>query len=231
MIKDKIKAGYPVLFRTNLYHRMVKLIKKEPGNSRSFALLRLRSMEINEDYQLNGASRITFNVRKAKQTVVVDLTIYESFIGKNVKGNCYKNDLILFTWGGNDKPPTVTRKDSSWIYPDEKHNEECNAVFVFPCPAGSRHWLLALRQKVGINGKEDAEEVYTIRAEGAQFIGSGSFNKKEQLLLDKRYEEIKKEDPYNFRDNAATLVVSETVETIKKKTDPNAPARSRSMRF
>ena len=221
MIKEVIKAGYPNLFRTDLYHRIVKLIKREPGTSRSFVLLRLIGMEINVDYKLDGASRMTFTVKKTKQAVVVHLTINEPFCGKNVDGNCYKNDLILFTWGGNDKPATVTRKDTEWIYPGDTNDEVYTATFKFPCTAGTVHWLLALRQKLGVDGNENAGKVDTFRAEGAQFIGSGSFKKEEQALLDKRRAEIKKEGPFRTREKVnIPLVVSETVETTKRKISP-----------
>lgn len=226
MIKNVISAGYPELFKTTLYHRIVKLVKKEPGESRSFALLRLRGMEINEDYKLNGEGRINFSVKKIKQTVVVDLDFLEPFTGKKVEGNCYKNDLILFTWTSADKPPTIIRKDTEWIYPDKEGIKQYSAAIDFPCPRGTIHWLLALRQKLGINGNENAAAVDTFRAEGAQFIGSGSFNKKEQTLLEKRHEEIRHESPFKPGIDRPVLTVSETVKTNMKKKSKNEPAPS-----
>ena len=187
-IKVVIADSYCLLFKKDMYQRILKLIKKEPSDSRSFSLLRLKGMEINVDYPLSYHGQCKARLTTKKGEILVNLEVISHPLAQKVKANCYYNDLLLFTWDKTNAAATVTRKFSDWIYMEDGKPE---FEFCFPKPAGTIHWLLALRQRLGVNGNDD--ETDTVKAEGAQFIDTGSFNKKEQALLDMRFKEIQKE--------------------------------------
>jgi hypothetical protein len=59
---------------------------------------------------------------------------------------------------------------------------------------------------MGVDFNDDHDDVYTFNAQGAQFLDVGSFNKKEQASLDKRWEEIEKAEENSGPDRPRIVV-------------------------
>jgi len=207
-IRLVINHCYRELFRTNMYQRILQLIKREPSDSRSFSLLRLKGMEINLNYKLVGTYKVTVTTKKEK--IFVNLEVVTHPIGMRVDANSYFNDLLLFTWNSTNGPAMVSRDFSEWTYIKDGLPE---FEFVFPKPKGAIHWMVALREQMGVDCNDQHDDVYSVKAQGAQFLDVGSFNKKEQALLDQRWEEIREK-----KSNEGNIFHIEITHRVKAKT-------------
>ena len=191
-IRLVINNAYHELYRSDLYHRILGLIKREPSDSRCFSLLRLKGMEINTNYKLLGDYKVTVTPKRGK--IIVNLDVKRPPISFIVKTNCYYFDMVLFTWDSTNRPVMVARETCEWTYIKADLPE---FEFDFHKPKGAIHWMIALRMQLGIDCIDDHPNMVTVKAQGAQFLDMGSFNKKEQELLDKRWEEIKDKKKYS----------------------------------
>jgi len=188
-IRLTINNAYHDLYKSDLYFRLLKQIRKERSDSRSFLLLRLKGMEINLNYKLLGDYKITVTPKSGK--VLVNLEVRSAPHNTRLRAaNSYYYDMILFTWDSTNGPLMASRDSTEWVYMEDG---EFDFEFEFIKPKGAIHWMVALRMQLGIDGIDGHPEMETYKAQGAQFLDTGSFNKKEQALLDKRWMEIQEQ--------------------------------------
>lgn len=166
-------------FKTaDLYQRIQKLFRREPLDNRFLLLLQLKGMEINTIYPLAKLGQSLIKVEAVKKSIMVNLEVTAHPIPGKHDANCYYNELLLFCWDKTKRPAIVKRQLSEWIWLNKPNPE---FEFEFPKPAGTTHWLLCLRQALGVDEVEIENKV-TI---GIAIVDVGSFDKKELALMEK----------------------------------------------
>lgn len=174
-----IDAAYPMFKWPNLYHRILKRFKNEKENNRFLLLKTLQEMELNDDYKTGHKLERDILVTALKNNISITIGVMLHPKPGAYRSNSYFFELFLITWNKTKDPPVTHKQRTEWIYPKEGKPE---FVFKFPRPAGTKHWLLLLRRRQGVNGKE----IEAFVAEGIQVIDAGSFDKKDIGLLHKR---------------------------------------------
>src|SRR5688572_9018393 len=82
--------------RSGFYHRLQKLLRKEPAESRILLLNQLKGMEINPDYPSKpGFHRV--HVNRAKNKIIVNLDVLTHVGPKKFASNCYCYKVVLLT--------------------------------------------------------------------------------------------------------------------------------------
>lgn len=170
---------------SDLYVRLQQCFRKEPMNSRFLLLMGLKGLELNPAYPLNKLGYCKTAVKGMAKGIMVSLLTEHHPTEGRYHANCYYNELLLLSWDKSKAPATIQQQFSEWIYlKDGKPEFE----FLFRKPAGTKHWLLCLRQCLGINEKE----VSSLKGEGMQVVEAGSFDQREQALWEKRVLEKQK---------------------------------------
>jgi hypothetical protein len=149
-------------------------------------LRQLDAIEVNPGYPSKELGGCVATVTGLKNKLVATLTLTSHANRGDYNANCYYYDVILVTWPKNDKAPRHSNAYSEWIKLSDGLNEY---EFEFPKPPGTVHWLLCLRQRLGVN----ETEVEAFVAESMHIAGVGTFDKKDQQLLNKRKKEEEKE--------------------------------------
>ena len=170
--------------RSDFYQQVQSRLRKEQGTNRFILLSQLKGMEINPEYPLQklGSNLLSVHTLKNKITVSVEVLAHPKE-GKH-GANCYYYDVILLLWNKNKKDATHSNQLSEWI---NMYDELLKFKFSFAKTAGTQHWLLCIRQRLGI----DEKEMEAFVAEGMQIIDCGTFIKKDLELLKKREAERK----------------------------------------
>jgi len=177
---NRVIAHYYTDFKpADLYHRLQKQFRKEPLDNRFLLLLQLVGMEINPVYPLAKLGHAGLRVEAVKKNISITLdTLSHPDPGKH-RANGYYHELLLFCWDKTKKPARVSRQLSDWIRPGGPRPQ---FEFVFPLPANATHWLLCLRQSLGVNEVDIGAKVTM----GMAVVEAGSFDKKDMALVEKR---------------------------------------------
>ncbi len=171
---------YDHLKGSAFYTELQKCFRKEPIDNRFLLLHRLKGLEVNPDYPLGKLGECKVSVKGMPKAIMVTLKVEHHPGEGRYHANCYYNELLLLSWTNTKKPASAHRQFSEWIYFTKGKPE---FEFVFPKPAGTIHWLLFLRQRLG---KDEHEEgVNSLKGEGMQVVAVGSFDIVEHALLDK----------------------------------------------
>jgi hypothetical protein len=158
------------------YEELQKKFRREPQNKRCLLLLKLKEMEINPRYPMSrlGDSTVTVTGLKKEISVILKVKLHPPR-GRH-RANCYYYEVLLLCWNKTEKPAAYSRQVSDWIYiKDGKPEFE----FLFSRPAGATHWLVCLRLRLGV----DEMAIGAFAGEGMQIAEVGSFDKKEQALM------------------------------------------------
>lgn len=170
----------------DFYHNMQARFRKEPLNNRFLLLMQLKGMEVDPKNPLNRLGVQDVGVRVLKNKFVVTINVKQHPEKGRQKANCYCYDVLLITWDKGNKPAKYTTQFSCWVdmndgYPD--------IDFPFVRTAGVVHWMLCLRQRLGIN----KEVIMAQRNEGMRLVEVESLDPKDHALLKKREEGRKKD--------------------------------------
>jgi hypothetical protein len=180
---NRLMAAYFPRFKsTGFYHTVQKCFRREPLNNRFLLLRQLKGLDLNPTYPINklGKCNLTTNVLKRQINVRLQVALHPP-AGK-YQADCYYYEVTLFCWNKTDQPALADWQVSDWIPLAGKRPV---FEFGFAVPPGTLHWLLCLRQQLGINQQE---AVY-FAAQGVQLVEAGSFDKKDVAILEKRKQE------------------------------------------
>jgi hypothetical protein len=167
------------------YSHMHELFRKEPLNNRFLLLQQVKGLEVNKRYPFAWPAYCTANVNRSKNKIIVELHVTGIPDKKNNKADGYYYEVILLHWTNSKKPPLHSSELTTWIaFTIEKPGFE----FLFPVPKATVNWLLCLRRVMGMN----EEEIGDFPSQGMQIIDAGTFDKKEEALLQQRLEEKRK---------------------------------------
>jgi hypothetical protein len=177
---NRVIRNYSGNFKSaRFYEELQKRFRREPQNKRCLLLLTLKGMEINPKYPMSKLGDRIVTVTGLKKEISVTLkTKLHPREGRH-KANCYYYEVLLLCWNKTENPVVNSRQISDWI--DIKKGRP-EFEFIFPRAAGTTHWLVCLRQRLGVNEKL----IGAFAAEGMQIVTVGSFDKKEQALMDLR---------------------------------------------
>jgi hypothetical protein len=169
---------------SDFYQALQKRFRKEPLNNRFLLLKQLEGMEVNTTYTLNklGDTRVTVKDTSKKIMVQLHILFHPSKYVGTYEANCYAYEVSLLCWNQSPRPPIHARQFGEWIYLTDGLPE---FEFQFSRPAGTVHWLVCVKQQVGVN----EEPIPSFCGEGMQIISVGTFDKKDLALLTKRKEE------------------------------------------
>jgi hypothetical protein len=171
----------------DFYFNLHKRFRKQPLNNRFLLLHSLVGMDIHPRYtidRITGQDVLTTSEQKNK--VLVNLRVKEHPRAR-FNCNCYSYELLLICWNKTSKPAQYQRQLSDWIYIKKGKPE---FEFLFTKPAGTRHWMLCVKQKMGIDGKPGS-----LKTQGMRIVEVATLDKKEQSLLAKISMEKKKNKP------------------------------------
>jgi len=163
---------------SDFYVRLQRCFRKEPINDRFLLLMGLRGFEINPNYPLGKLGSCKLAVKEMTSSIKVSLQVEHHPDGGRYRANCYYDELLLLSWDKSKTRANADRQLSEWIY---FKNGKPEFEFMFPKPTGTTHWLLCLRQRLGVN----EVELNSMKGEGMQVVEVGTFDKKEQALWDK----------------------------------------------
>lgn len=174
-----IEYHYPRFKSNDLYQRIQKRFRKEPLDIRFLLLAQLKEMEINPAYPLNKLGHCRVMLKKVKRSIMITLQVLGHPPQGKYRANCYYYELLLLTWDNSKRSPMVRKQLSEWIYLDPGKPE---FEFEYPLISGTTHWLICLRQCLGV----DEKEIGVFVTEGIQIADVGTFDKLEQALLEKK---------------------------------------------
>ncbi|MEP7110355.1 MAG: hypothetical protein ABI760_20335 [Ferruginibacter sp.] len=203
---NRIMQKYdPHFVGTGLYGRMQKRFRIEPLNERFLVLLQLKGFEINPDYPLQNLGGYNTSVIGGENEVSVNLQILSHPESGKHKANSYYNEVMWLQWTKSSDAVTVSRQRTEWmsIYSDRFEIE-----FLFPKPADATHWVLCVRQRLGINERL----LDFLVTQGMQIVDVGTFDKAEQEMLINR-----KEDEAKQRGEKTRKIVEDYVPVVKAK--------------
>jgi hypothetical protein len=167
-------------FKTpRFYEELHKRFRKEPLNKRCLLLQQLTGMEVNPSYPLQTSGDRTVAVTAVKNKIVVNLKITSKPAPGKFMADCFCYEVLLIRWNKTNVPAKFERQISEWSYLKDGLPE---FEFFFSKPPGTKEWLVCIRQQLGI--KE--QPLIFFPAIGMQITEVGSFDKKEQALMDNR---------------------------------------------
>jgi hypothetical protein len=161
----------------SFYFNVQKRFRKQPLNNRFLLLHSLKGMDVHPRYTINhlaGRHDITINTQKNR--FVINLRV-KAHAQEQFNTNCYSYELLFLSWNKTAKPAQYDRQLSEWIYLKGPKPE---FEFLFPKPTGTIHWMLCVKQKMGIDG-----EPGSFKAQGMHVAEVQTLDKKELALLKK----------------------------------------------
>jgi hypothetical protein len=164
---------------TSFYRRMLSLFRREPEDNRFFLLQQLKGMEINPSYPMSRLGHCTVTVNTDAENILLTLqTTSHPATGKQ-EADCYRYDVTLICWNKTKRSAMLSRQGTDWIFSKEGLPL---FDFTFPKPAGNLHWVVCLKQQLGVAKKE----IGAFAAQGMQIAETGSTDKRDMQLLAQR---------------------------------------------
>lgn len=158
------------------YSDLQKRFRRESSNKRCLLLLQLKGMEIHPRYPLEKLGETMVNVKAVRNKALVTVKV-QRHPNKGVhNANCYYYEVLMMMWDKSKKAAKYKRQISDWVY--MKAGKPV-FEFEFQKPASVTHWLVCLRQRLGM----DETLVESFEGEGMKIVDIGSFDKKEQALM------------------------------------------------
>jgi hypothetical protein len=174
---------------STFYHRVQKLLRRAPSHSRILLLHQLKDMEVNTQYPSKRLFHLV-KVVNGKSKIAVNLEVLNHAWPKKFKSDCYCYKIVMIIWDKTSKPPKHDHIFSDWVSLEGGKPE---FDFEFSKPQGTTHWLLCIRQMYGLN----QQRLRNYASESMYIADAGTFDKKEQELLEKTLEErSKKRTPF-----------------------------------
>jgi hypothetical protein len=164
---------------SDFYQRLQALFRKEVSDNRLLLLWELKGIEINPRYPSSKLGTTKQMVTTVKNSIVVNLQVESRPTHGKYNADCYCYEVILFCWDKSKRPATHFRQYSDWV---ELRDGFPEFEFLFPKPKEATHWLLCLKQQLGV----DREAIGAHVAKGVIIAEVGTFNKKDQELLNEK---------------------------------------------
>jgi hypothetical protein len=177
---NKLMTAYFQPFKSaSFYHSLQKCFRREPLNNRFLLLRHLKGLDLNPAYPLGKLGSCSLTTKLAKRQLRVQLQVNQHPAKGRYQTDCYYYELALFCWGKSGGVAQADWQLSNWISLNEGRP---GFEFHFTIPPGTLHWMLCLRQQLGINKKE----VAYFAAQGVQIVEVGSFDKGDMAILEER---------------------------------------------
>ncbi|MEP7106499.1 MAG: hypothetical protein ABI760_00930 [Ferruginibacter sp.] len=178
-INKTIKIYGGRLMYTGFYGKLITLFRQEPLNNRYLMLLLMKGMEINPDYPLGKLGAASVAVKKLKDEITVNLQVLAHPDSGKHNANSYFCELTLLSWDKSKKAATHSMQKSKLVYLNYGRPE---FIFRFLNQKNTTHWLLCLRKRLC----KDDNLIGVFVTDGMQIVEVGTFNKKEQAIVDQR---------------------------------------------
>lgn len=124
-------------------------------------------MEVNDDYPRAKFGDCIITGRELKNVFRIHLDSEKHPYPGEYGANCYYYELILVIWPKGKKGPTALRQASDWI----SFKDKTPALdFDFKLPQDAIHWMVCLRQYLGVNRKK----IEAMVADGMQIMEVGT---------------------------------------------------------
>lgn len=174
---------FPQYKSSAFYHTLQKHFRKEPLNNRFLLLRQLKGLDLNPAYSMAKLGQCSLATKVLKRQLQVQLQVDQHPPQGKYRADCYYYELALFCWHKSGGPAQADWQLSNWI-PLVPTGDEGRPVFEFnfTIPQGTQHWLLCLRQQLGI-GQQD---LAYYAAQAVQIWEVGSFDKADMAILDTR---------------------------------------------
>ncbi len=169
----------------NFYSSVLSRFRKEPLNNRFLLLQQLKGMELNERYPRAKFGDCVITGKELKNFFRINLKVETHPYPLEHNADCHYYDLLFVTWAKGNKKPIASRMISDWIMIKDPQPE---FDFDFKLPPGTVHWMVCLRQILGVNKRV----IENMEAEGLQIMEIGTRDKKDEAILIKRAAEAKK---------------------------------------
>jgi hypothetical protein len=178
-LNNILKGHFPLFKAAGFYHTAQKCLRREPQNNRFLLLRQLKGLDLNPAYPMSRLGGFNLVVKAAKRRITVLLgTVVHPPKGA-YKADCYYYEVLLACWDKGSKPAAVDWQLSDWI-PIAAGMPEFE--FAFAVAPETVHWLVCVRQQLGIKG----QELEMFAAEAVQIVDAGSFDKRDAAILEKR---------------------------------------------
>lgn len=184
---NNMMAAYFQRFKSaGFYHSVQKCFRREPLNNRFLLLRQLKGLDLNPAYPLEKLGHCSLTTELTKRQLQIQLQVGQHPARGRYAADCYCYELTLFCWGKGKRAAAVDWQLSDWIplAPMRQVLKEGRPIFEFSfaLPPDTQHWMLCLRQQLGI----DKKDVAYFAAQGVQIIEVGSFDKRDIAILEER---------------------------------------------
>ena len=166
----------------NFYIRLQSQFRKEPSDNRFMLLYQLKEMEINPKYKSEKRGYFETTVTQTKKNIIVNFETIAHPIDNKLKSDSYYYEVVLLTWDKSKKALRHSNQFTEWIF---KNKGLPDFEFELPKYTGITNWLLCVYRRLG----ENSIGIENFFAESMLIADVGSFDKKEQGLLNKRNKE------------------------------------------
>ena len=170
-----------ILKSRDFYSRCLSRFRKARTDNRFLLLYQLTGMEAHLTYPLSKLGDHSISVKALKGKFVVELEVKRQPWYGHKGANCYSYELIFITWAMGKEGGSALHQYSDWV---KIRNKKPLFEFTFKAPARTEHWMLCLRQQLGV----DEIPVETLKGEGMQIVEVGTTNKKDMELLNEMKE-------------------------------------------
>src|SRR5688572_7642986 len=167
-----------ILKSRDFYSRCLSRFRKARTDNRFLLLYQLKGMEAHPTYPLSKLGDQSISVKMLKGKFLVHLEVKRQPWYGHHGANTYSYQLLFITWAKGKEGSTAFNQYSDWVAINDK---KPYFEFTFKVPAGIEHWLLCLRQQLGV----DELPVELLKGESMQIVEVGTMNKKDMELLDK----------------------------------------------
>jgi hypothetical protein len=187
------------------YPGLLKRFRTQPLDKKYLLLSTLKGMDVNPRHHLGTLKgREEATVKASKNGISVNITV-TSAPGKespNFDSYCY--GVVLLTWSKTSDEPKYEEKYTVWL---PLNRAKPAFEFSFPKKPGMVHWMLCLRKQFGYKG-----EVFSTASQAMRIIEVGTYDKTEELLLNKQKAEGSKRKSSSLKPEKKIV----RIEPIKK---------------
>jgi hypothetical protein len=203
-INSIFKRLAPTIRHQSFYRKLQKQLRREPLSNRFLLLVQTKGMELHPKHRFDSLGHCQLQAHVLNNKLVVELHGTSHPEPGRYRANSYYYEVVLISWDKSEGPAEVACQYSDWI--NMKEGEPI-FEFEFSLKKGTRHWLISLRQQLGVNKKK----IESVKTEGMKIVEVGSLDKSDLEILREREEERK-------------------IKSVKKK-EEKEPARVKAKRF
>lgn len=178
-VNNLMTAYFQQFKPASFYHNIQKCFRREPLNNRFLLLRQLKGLDLNPAYPLGKLGSCSLTTKLIKRQLQVQLQVDQHPAKGKYRANCYYYELTLFCWDKTGRSAQADWQLSNWVSLEDRRPV---FDFHFGLQPGTQHWMVCLRQQLGIN----QEDVPYFAAQGVQMVEVGSFDKGDMAILEER---------------------------------------------